>query len=808
MMRRAFAWWFVLPGTVLCAVFALLHVPIPAERLAFDRQTSVTVLDRHGVALREVASEDHGFARWASLADISPHVIDATIAVEDRRFRRHFGFDPLAIARAAMQNIRAGRVVSGGSTITQQVVRNIYPIPKSFGGKLTEIWLAMRFEVTLSKDQILEQYLNRVPYGNRAFGVETAASTYFDKPAADLTVGEAAMLAGLPQAPSVHDPIRHEERARSRRETVLRAMRDCGFVTSDQLDRELAAPPRLLPARRAFRAPHFVRHVLSLEPTSCAQSEIRTTLDMETQDMVDAVLRGHVLALGGEHVTNAAALVLDTKTCEVLAWVGSADFLNDEIDGQVDGVLALRQPGSTLKPFTYGIALERGMTAATVLPDIPTYIPCIVGDYLPRNYDGTFHGPVRVRQALACSYNVPAVQALTMVDGPAELLGSLHDAGFSSLDRPPTHYGVGLTLGGCEVTLLELTRAYAAIARGGTLLPEVTESESFAAESQSPEHSPGEGGRIFSQAVSYVIADILSDDGARVPAFGEGGSLVFAFDCAAKTGTSKDYRDSWCVGFTTGYTVGVWVGNFDGRPTAGVSGARGAALIFRDVMLALHRHENPEPFKKTVGIETARICALSGLEAGPYCQHVIEEVFLDGTEPERTCDWHHLSDDGTVVVIDYPPKYRVWAERQGAARVGFTARAEPFFELSREAEFSPEHSSGYTQTAPLPSSRVYTDSTRLSIAFPDEGDVFAIDPVLRPEFQTVSLEAVVPRDIELLTWILDGAVVASVDAPFGFSWQLEQGDHTLCAEGRLPDGSAVSCDSVRFVVSEVGRRVQ
>ncbi len=776
-------------------------LPIPAERLAFDEVASLTISDRHGIPLRQILSEDRGTAWWVGLDEISPHAVAATIAVEDARFRSHPGFDVWAIARAVVQNVRAGRIVSGGSTITQQVVRSIYDVPRSPAGKLAEIWLAMRLEATLSKDEILEHYLNRVPYGNQAFGIEAASRTYFDKPASDLTISEAALLVGLPQAPSIHDPLRHWESAVRRRESVLEAMLNQGGVTRAVYEREVAELPRLVPASRPFLAPHFVRHILSRSAVERSRREIRTTLDIEIQEAVEALVKGYVDELSRESVTNAGAIVLDTETCEVLAWVGSGDFWSAETNGQVDVVVALRQPGSTLKPFTYGLAFERGFTAASVLRDIPTYIPCIGGDYMPRNYDGTFHGPVRVRPALACSYNVPAVRALMGIDGAGVLLERLHKAGFGSLDRPPAFYDIGLTLGAGEVTLLELARAYSAIGRGGNYRSEVVTLSEVQAEQQDDMMAASIGTKVFNPAVAFLIRDILSDDQAREPAFGRNGPLVFAFDCAAKTGTSKDFRDSWCVGFTSSYTVGVWIGNFDGAPMAGVSGAAGAARVFRDVMLSLHRNEDPEPFTRPPGLVSAEICVLSGLRPGPYCRHVTGEWFLEGTAPERVCDWHVPSGDGERVVVNYPPEYCAWAEREGIL--------DPVHAASAKERQQPSLESGDFADIDVLSTgqiRGRSDPTRFVIAFPDNGDVFAIDPVLRQEFQTVNLEAVVPPDMELLTWIMDGTVIARVSAPFVVAWQLEGGEHRLSAEGRRRDGTVAACGPVRFTVRGTSKK--
>ena len=445
---------------------ASLAWPVDVEEQGAVVSTRIT--DRDGGLLREV--REGGRGRPVRLEATSPAVVEALIATEDRHFYRHPGVDPLALVRAAWTNLKAGRVVSGGSTLTMQVARTLRGREgRALADKLAEMHLALRLEVRFSKKEILALWLERVPFGNEAYGIEAAARLYFGKPAQDLTPGEAAFLVGLPQSPSRYNPFRHAERARARQRRVLEAMERAAFLTTSERERLAATSVELARPETSFRAPHLTSALAASLPSDGRPAEVRTTLDGALQALVEAEVRGHLTALQDASVTNAAVLVLDNATGAVLAYVGSADFWDGRAGGQNDGVRMRRQPGSALKPFTYAHALAtRRYTTASILPDLPLQVLEAGGAFSPENYDRRYHGPVPLGTALASSYNVPAVRIAREI-GPAALLETLHQAGFASLNQPAQHYGVGLTLGSGEVTLGELARAYAALARGGTL---------------------------------------------------------------------------------------------------------------------------------------------------------------------------------------------------------------------------------------------------------------------------------------------------------------------------------------------------
>ncbi|MCC6557810.1 MAG: transglycosylase domain-containing protein, partial [Polyangiaceae bacterium] len=529
-LRRVLRWAAAIlaaPWILLLAAAALTPLPPELDPGASARAASVStvVRDRHGAVLRELRAEGGARAAWVPLDRLGDRIQRALVAAEDRRFARHPGVDPLAIARALGQLVRRRRVVSGASTLTQQLARTLVPRPRTAAGKLAEMALALRIEASLGKREILEQYLNRVDFGPGLRGVEAASRFYFDKPTADLSLAEAAALAGMPRGPAFYDPRRGEGRLRERRDAILGRMRAAGLAPPDEIARALAEPIVLAPRGSGLGAPHLVTAVragaIGLDPPLDRAASITLTIDRGLQRELEVLAAEAVRGLAPRRVTAASIVVLDNATAEILAYVGSPDVEDAARLGHNDGVLAARQPGSTLKPFLYELAMERlGFTAATVLPDVDLELPIEGGTYAPRNYDGRFHGPVRLREALANSYNVPAVWTASAL-GPDRLVERLRALGFTTLDRGGSHYGVALALGDGEVRLLDLAAAYATLARGGLHLPPRAVLEATlpggAPLALSPPPAPA---RVLDPARARVLVDVLADDKARVASFG------------------------------------------------------------------------------------------------------------------------------------------------------------------------------------------------------------------------------------------------------------------------------------------------
>ena len=565
---------------LLLAVVLVLAVPVGLRFAAIPPALlrppvqSVVLLDRNGTALREARVEER-FSRELTIGDVPAHVTNAVLAAEDKRFYRHHGVDWIATGRALVNGITHGRITSGASTITQQLIKISEPRPRTLRTKFIEAATALRLEQLWSKEQILCAYLNRVDYGNLNVGIAAAADYYFAKPLADLSDAEAALLAGLPRNPRRLNPHASFTAARVRQQTVLRRMHENGSLDAARLEVASAEPLRLRPPRRLFRAPHFTDLVLQ-QPIEKHGAELRTTLDLPLNQQVERIVRERVGQLREHNVRNAAAVVIDNASGDVIALVGSEDYFAPG-SGQVNGAWAKRSAGSTLKPFTYLLALERGATPATMVADVRTSFPASDGFYRPENYNRRCYGPVRYRTALASSLNIPAVKVLLAAGGPGALHERLRTVGLTTLDRSPEVYGLGLTLGNCEARLLELTNAYASLARLGEYRPwrVLADSPSAARNYSRPE-------------LVWLIADMLSDNSARTLAFGINSALRYDYPVACKTGTSTDFRDNWTIGFTPEFSVGVWVGNFDGSPMHEVSGVTGAGPILRDIFNHLH----------------------------------------------------------------------------------------------------------------------------------------------------------------------------------------------------------------------------
>ena len=458
----------LLPAAVAAlAIFAWISWPIPSQLLRSGLEPGTVLRDREGRILRDARAVDGSRRRWVPLDRVDPDLIAAFLAAEDRRFYRHHGVDLLAAARAARANLRAGRIVSGGSTITMQLARILRPSPRTWLGKGAQVLWALRLERHLDKQAILEQYLNRLPLGQGTNGVESAASLYFGTTATELSLGQAALLAGLARAPSADNPLVSRGRAEARRAYVLRRLRATGYAFGDAVVRAAAEPLLARSRPTGFMAPHFTTRVLGELDRSgeTLPTGWRTSLDLALQQEVESEVRHTVETLADRGARQAAAVVLDNHSGEILAWVGSPDFWADTA-GQVDMVLSPRQPGSALKPFLYALAFDRGFTPASILPDIARVYQTGTGPYRPRNYDRRYHGPVRAREALASSYNVPAVELASRL-GVGSLLHTLRLAGFASLGRSADHYGLGLSLGNGDVTLLELANGYRALGNGG-----------------------------------------------------------------------------------------------------------------------------------------------------------------------------------------------------------------------------------------------------------------------------------------------------------------------------------------------------
>ncbi|HEY5751901.1 MAG TPA: penicillin-binding protein 1C [Chthoniobacterales bacterium] len=598
---------------------ALRLTPFP-KALENPSPASAEFLDRVGRPLRILLVDQKRFSRHTSLADISPRVIQATLSAEDKRFYQHNGIDFLALGRVVRSAITAGNTKSGASTITQQLVKisaQDSPTSRSVSQKLHEMWLALRVERAWSKDRILEEYLNRVDFGNLQSGIGAASHFYFGKPPADLSVAEAALLAGLPKAPSRLDPHGHFLAALERQKWVLGRMLANGFLDQDAFDRATKTPLQLRPPAREFEAPHFVDLLLQRRGILPQKGgPIVTTLDLELNRFVERAIADQLANIADKHASSGAAVVIDNASGDVVALAGSGDYFRPGT-GQVNGAWIARSPGSAIKPFTYALALECGATPATIVPDVSTEFSTETGLYRPNNYNHRFYGPVSLRFALGNSLNVAAIRALELGGGPEILLHKLQQLGITTLGHPADYYGLGLTLGNAEVRLLELANAFASLGRLGIFRPYNLLIHNQL--STSPEI------RVFKPDTAFLIAGILSDNTARAASFGLNSWLSFDFPVACKTGTSSDYRDNWAAGYNPEFTVAVWVGNADNSPMRGITGVTGAAPIMHQIMQHLHEQRGTSWFAMPRGIREYVVDPLTGHLAPDGRRGVVRE---------------------------------------------------------------------------------------------------------------------------------------------------------------------------------------
>lgn len=653
----------------LLAIFAYLIRDLPSPRRLTSQENfavSTQIFDRNGELLYEVFADENRTP--VGIETLPPHVLQATIAIEDKNFYRHWGFDLQGMLRAIRNNL-FGENIQGGSTITQQLVKNALLTPeKSWIRKMKEGVLAVMSELIYSKEEILEMYLNYISYGGTAVGIETASRKYFDKSAKDLNLAEAAMLAGLPQAPSLYSPFGSDPtRAKDRQAEVLRRMTEEGFITALQAEEAKATPLQFALKVTDIRAPHFVFYVRDLlyekygvDTVEKGGLRVTTTLDIGLQEVAQASLSAEVDDLANLRVGNGAGLVVKPNTGEILAMIGSRNYFDSEHDGQVNVTIARRQPGSSIKPLVYGTAFqEKTLNPGTLLLDIPTCVKLPnQPEYCPKNYTGDFKGPVTVRQALGNSLNIPAVKTIETI-GVQTLMNQATKMGITGWDDA-VNYGPSLSLGGGEVRMIDMAQAFSVLSNQGVKVPltallkvenfkgEVLEEidieqrkTDLAALHQDPYISDqNELERVMSPAPAYLISHILQDNSARTLAFGASSELVIPGQIVSvKTGTTNDLKDNWTIGFTPEFLTVTWVGNNDNTPMSYIaSGVTGAAPIFNDIMSYVLRDQEPLWQEKPADVLEGTVCptGLPKLLSNMECAEENEEFYWQEGLPSRS----------------------------------------------------------------------------------------------------------------------------------------------------------------------------
>jgi penicillin-binding protein 1C len=585
---------------------------------------STQVLAADGSVLHAFLSRDDKWRLQTELTEITPLLRKTLIQKEDRFFMYHPGVNPLALGRAALRNLLTGRRTSGASTITMQVVRLLQPRKRTYGSKFIEILRAFQLELHYSKAEILQLYLNLVPYGGNIEGIKSASLIYFGKPPQLLSLAEITALAIVPNRPSSLRPDVHTGALVEARNAWLRRFRSQGLFEDKIIEDALREP---LDVRRRS-APRAIPHLaLRLKREYPDAPTIRTGIRPQKQRQTEDLVKNYVDRLRAMNIHNAAVLIVNNETMAVEAYVGSADFTNPYDGGQVDGIRAVRSPGSTLKPLLYATAFDKGLlTPKTVLNDVPTNF----GGYEPENFDQRFNGPVTVEFALANSLNIPAVKVLKDVSTPA-LVGQLKKAGFQTVSKQAPDLGLSLILGGCGVTLEELTRLFAAFAQEGKVRP-----LSLGLPAGLPEPKGNSGTEIISPGAAFLITNVLTQ--VTRP------DLPTNFDntyhlprIAWKTGTSYGRRDAWSVGYNKRYTVGVWVGNFSGAGVPELSGAETATPLLFSIFNSLDYNSPKGWYRAPESVTMRKVCAVSGDIPSDFCPHPIADYHLMGVSPYRRC---------------------------------------------------------------------------------------------------------------------------------------------------------------------------
>lgn len=641
-------------------LWVLKDLPNPNKLTTTRQVVSTKIYDRNEELLYIIYNGRQNRS-MVKLEELPEYLKQATIAIEDQDFYHHQGFSIRGISRAIERNIFKHRK-EGGSTITQQLVKNVLLTPeKTFTRKAKEFVLAVEVELLFSKDEILQMYFNQIPYGGTTYGIEAAAKTFFDKSAKDLTLAEAAMLAGLPAAPTQNSPFgAHPQIAYERKDKVLDRMVEDGYISREKGDKVSKEKLVFAPQKTDIKFPHFVMYVRDLLVKKYGRRtveesglEVITTLDPNIQKMAEQQVRDEINKLEAFHVTNGAALVSDPKTGEILAMVGSIDYFDTANDGNVNLTTSLRQPGSSIKPVNYAVALQLGYKASSIISDTP--IAYHISDsevYAPVNYDSRFHGNITLRQALASSYNVPAVKVLAGygVDNMAQMGKNMGITTWEDSSR----FGLSLTLGGVEVKMTDMAVVYGTLANMGEKVNskailkvsdykgKIWEDNIESKNELIIVKAAGLENKVLDSSIAYILSDILSDNAARTPAFGPNSSLIIPNNqVAVKTGTTNDKRDNWTIGYTSDYVVTVWVGNNDNSPMSAVaSGVTGASPIWNKIMTDLLKDQQ-HLFAQPQNLLAVKVCAINGLLPCEGCPSKTE-FFIPGTEPKVHCSTEQM----------------------------------------------------------------------------------------------------------------------------------------------------------------------
>lgn len=751
---RSFLFLFVLAGGVV--FYSLPHKINLNERSG----ASFKIKDRHGRLIRH--HQDEGAYNIVRLKDLSPTLVELIVKSEDKRFYQHQGIDFIATSRALYQNIIGLRKVSGASTITQQVARLAFKYERTWVNKVLVMLTALKLEFYYTKGELLEFYVNFIPYTYKINGVVQGANYYFGRELSELSPAELATLVILIRGPSRYVSTQNQDHLIKLRNSLL----DQINLKKDVLELSKKESWYFVKLRHQARSPHFARALLKKHKIKAGV--VKSTLDLALQEEIQKILNEKMKKLKKLGVNSASILVLDNKDGGILSYIGNHDFFSED-GGEFDGIQIPRQPGSTMKAFTYALALEsQNYSLGSVLPDTQMYFKAGLGIYKPRNYSMKFTGPRTLREALANSLNIPALYLADDL-GVNRLFEFMQSFGLT-FPKDADHYGVGLTLGNSEVSLMELTSAYMAFARKGNFItPRFLMNEKII-----------ENKTLMSAQTSELITNVLNDNYARRGSFGRQSALDTKVPSAAKTGTSTLYRDNWVIGYTPRFTVGVWVGNMNQKEMRNVSGISGAGPIYQEVVNITSQYYHSPSFQLRP-LKRAQICSQSGMKAHEYCARSYTESFRTGEAPTQKCTFHSLvsvrdcheaGDNERVSILQLPSIYSEWHKEGVHEQVKDICSNEGFnIQL------------------------VSVNKEKFQILSPPTGAIYAVDPNIPTRLQKLHINTTTPTHTKEIRWFLNGKKVETTFLGEEFYWKLKKGNHKLKGELYHRDGK-VSIDSI------------
>jgi len=745
---------FLLTSVFLAFLIGISFFPLEEEKLY--KPSSQAIYDKEGKLIRAFLSSDEKWRMTCGLKEVSPYLKKAVISIEDRFFYYHPGINPWSLIRALYLNVKHKRIIAGGSTITMQVARMMEHRQRTLLSKLIEIIRALKLELCYSKNEILELYFNMASYGGNIEGVGAACYYYFQKNPAEISLAQAALLAVIPNSPRQLNPEKHPQRVKEKRDKILNYLLRKKVITEKEYLRSIEEEINLENPGMPFDAPHFTDLTHRLYPK---KARIYTTLNRDIQRICEKVLRQHLKKWRNMGINNGAIVVICNNTSSLRALIGSYDFFDDLNNGQVNGATSSRSPGSTLKPLLYAFGIDRGLiTPSAVLYDVPVNY----SGYIADNYDGRYHGVVTVKEALIRSLNVPAVLLLAQI-GVGDFITFLQDGGISTIDPKQINYGLSLILGGCGVKLVELTNLYSTLANGGK----------YRAIRYCTDEPIDHGRRILSAGSSYIITELLSEVARPdMPVYWE-----FSLDrpkVAWKTGTSYGHRDAWSIGYTKNFTVGVWVGNFDGRSAPDLVGAKVAGPILFDIFNAISRIDAHQWFNKPRSVSTRRVCARSGMVPNEDCPHIVEEIYLAGVSSNRKCHIHK------GFYIDDKTGYRL-----SKSDLQNRSYEKKVFEVwPREVATWLERNGYPLDEVPplLPVSQKIMAGKGPIIRSPSGGCAYWVRRGVSIEYQKILLDASVNNSVNKIFWFLDGKLIWSGDPKEQVFIYPETGEHMLVCQ--------------------------